>query len=89
LKRLLVFLKRLFRLLQVRAADQEAENRSWESRADKRREQVAMAKAEFESHFDRLLRILEDPRPDQEAGDRMREWKAMTVEDPLLGLCKS
>lgn len=48
-----------------------------------------MAKAEFESHFDRLLRILEDPRPDQEAEDRMREWKAVTVEDPLRGLYKS
>lgn len=51
--------------------------------ADKRREQVAMAKAEFESQFDRLLHILEGPRPDQEAEDRRREWKAMTVEDMM------
>lgn len=51
--------------------------------ADKRREQVGMAKAEFESQCGRLLHILEGPRPDQEAEDRRREWKAMTVEDMM------
>lgn len=52
--------------------------------ADKRREQVGMAKAEFESQFGRLLHILEGPRPDQEAEDRRREWKAMAVEDMFV-----